>query len=470
MTSRTRSVRLPRLPLLAGAVVLLLSTVGLGTATGASPELVDRAVEAGINYPTSPLGSTPTWDVSVVDFDNDGDQDFHVSLHMKHEGMLFRNNGDGTFTRVAYTPGDPLHTLTPRIALKLQYIDRHGCAWGDANGDGMPDIACAAGRYKNNIVKNANSDDELFLQGTGEAAGTFTEVALKAGVNEPCGRGRYVTFLDANGDGWDDLFVGNAKERNDPTDPCNLYSTNHPVQERHPVNELSKLYLNAGLDADGTWLGYRFDPAWNTIGKSSTVGFQYNAGIRCAITWDYNHDGRDDLLACGWERHRPYLYRNDGTKFTEVGRTKAVNLASPNVATVGDLDGDGIADYLFSDDTGFFYRLGTPTGLSATTVRIGSVLPPDAIGWAMAVGDINGDGMMDVYAQVGSADNSSNPDDFVYVNTGDMTFQPYVVPSAAGRADDVAAVRIGDRDGFVVLNGKLENPVPGPVQFIEWNG
>lgn len=448
---------------LAAGVVLAVEP----STPAASPELVDRAVAAGINYPGSPLGSTPSWDATAVDYDNDGDQDFHVSLHMKNEGMLFRNNSDGTFTRVAYVPGNVLLTLTPRVNQKAQYIDRHACSWGDPNRDGMLDIACEAGRYQSNRVKTENIDNELFLQGTGAAAGTFTDVAVAAGVSEPCGRGRFPAFVDVNGDGWDDLLVGNQGERNDPDDPCDTYGSSRPVQERAAVNEKSKIYLNLGLKPDGTWAGYSFDTAWNTLSTSTTVGLQTNFGNRCSVVWDYNRDGRPDLLGCTFANRKPLLYRNNGTNFTEA--SSSIGLAAANSVVVTDLNGDSLPDYLYSNNTGFFYRLATATGLSSTVVRLGTALPSSSIGWSMAVGDINGDGRMDVYGQVGSANETGNPDDYVFVNTGGMTFSQYTAPSAGGRADDVVAVKVGSRAGFVVLNGKLENPVPGPVQFIVWS-
>ncbi len=460
----TSAVR--RAMLVSGMVSVLLLVVETTPTPAASPQLVDRAVAAGIIYPGSPLASTPSWDATVVDYDNDGDQDFHLGLHMKYEGMLFRNNGNGTFTRVAYVPGNVLKTLTPRVNQKAQYIDRHACAWGDPNRDGMMDIACDAGRYASNRVKSSNIDNELFLQGVGTAAGTFKDVSVQAGVNEPCGRGRFNAFLDVNGDGWDDLFVGNQLERNDPGDPCNTYGSSRPVQERSPINEKSKLYLNLGLKPDGTWAGFGFDAGWNTLSNSTTVGFNDNFGNRCAVKWDYNRDGRPDLLGCTFPDRKPYLYRNNGSNFTEVSST--LNLAAVNGVTVADVNGDAIPDYLFSNNTGFFYRLGTSSGLSGTTVRLGASLPTGAIGWNIAVGDINGDGRMDIYGQAGSANESGNPDDYVFVNTGGMSFQTYTAPSAGGRADDVVAVNVGTRAGFVVLNGKLENPVPGPVQYIVW--
>jgi hypothetical protein len=463
-------LRFTRIAVGFAASAVFLAPVALwGPAQAASPEIVDRAVSAGIVYPNSPLAATPSWDVTVVDYDNDGDQDFHVVLHMKYEGMLFRNNGDRTFSRVLFVPGSLLETITPRVNQKGQYIDRHACTWGDPNRDGQKDIACTAGRWASNKVKTANIDNELFLLNPGST--TFSDRAVEAGISEPCGRGRFTTFIDVNSDGWDDLFVGNQKERADALDPCNSYGSGYPAQERYPISEKSKLYINAGLGTDGRWAGYEFSQRWNTIGASTTsVGFQDSAGVRCALPWDYNRDGRMDLLTCMFPNQRPYLYRNDGSYFTQVSQTTGLNLAALNAVTVGDLNGDGIDDFVFSNNSGFFYRLGTPTGISSTTIRIGAALPSGTIGWGVALGDINGDNVTDVYGQTGSAGETGNPDDYVYVQRGEGGFSTYVAPSAGGRADDVASVRIGDRVGFVVLNGKLENPVPGPVQFMTWAG
>ena len=75
-------------------------------------------------------------------------------------------------------------------------------------------------------------------------AGSFTEGGTQWGVGDSCGRGRFVTFLDANSDGWPDLFLGNETGRR-VSDPCDNVANGYP-------NEESKLFLNTG----GTGLVY----------------------------------------------------------------------------------------------------------------------------------------------------------------------------------------------------------------------
>ncbi|GAA1477839.1 hypothetical protein GCM10009623_22850 [Nocardioides aestuarii] len=416
------------------------ATVVASAALAPSPNLVDRAAAAGISWP-----STPSWDVTPVDYDGDGDVDFSMSLHMRNAGELRRNNGDGTFTRVG------VGAVMPRPSPEGGLVDRHSCAWSDVDRNGLPDLYCAAGRYRSNRLKDESINNELFLQ---TSAGSFRDVATASGVGEPCTRGRHIAVLDVNGDGWDDLFVGAQKERNASGDPCNQ-------QSGYPYNEQSKVFVNLGDNAQGEWRGFRAGTEWNVT--------QPNTGNRFAITWDYNHDGRDDLLTGAYANQRPRLYRNDGGGFTEIGRSGQVPLPAVNGVELADLTGDGILDLVFADDAGFAYRAGTAAGLSGTTVRIGTP-PAGGRGWRVAVGDINGDGRTDVYGLVAST-GSGNPADGVFVRTAGGGWQPHEVPGAGGDSNSVAAVEVGNRAQFVVLNGgNAESENPGPVQLIAWTG
>ncbi|MEQ6902684.1 VCBS repeat-containing protein [Nocardioides sp. YIM 152588] len=427
-------------------------TAGISTIGGArvsiapaSPDLVDRATAAGITWP-----STPSWDVTTADYDNDGDMDFSMSLHMRNAGEVRRNNGDGTFTRVAVT-SNPATTVMPRPSPQGGLVDRHACAWADFDGNGLQDLYCAAGRYRSNRVKTEAINNELFLQ---ISPGSFVDRATASGAGEACTRGRHVVTFDLNDDGWTDLFLSAQRERSSSSDPCN-------AEPDHPYNEQSRVLINRGENAAGTWLGFRDGPEWNVS--------QNNVGNRLALAWDYNRDGRPDLLGQAFAGKRPYLMRNTGTGFAEMSRSRQVTLPFFNAATVADLTGDGIPDLVYSDGSGFAYRAGTAGGVSTSTVRIGTISGAKA--WSVAVGDVNGDGRLDVYGQVGSSSGSGNPDDVIYVRTAAGGWQAHVVPSAGGDANDVEAVTVGGRAQFVVLNGgNKESNNPGPIQVIAWAG
>ena len=231
------------------------------------------------------------------------------------------------------------------------------------------------------------------------------------------------------------------------------------LEADYPYNEQSKLFINRGADADASWLGFRFGTEWSVRHAS--------AGARLALPWDYNRDGRIDLLAGTFANQLPFLYRNTGTGFVEVVRNGTVSLPLFNGATLADLTGDGIQDFVYADNTGFAYRAGTTTGVSTSTVRIGTV-PSGARGWTVAVGDVNGDGRLDVYGQVGSSTAAGNPDDYVFVRQTSGIWRRYIAPSAAGGANDVVAVEVAGRSQFLVLNGGEDGEEPGPVQLVAW--
>jgi arylsulfatase A-like enzyme/PKD repeat protein len=396
-------------------------TIALTPGVSSTParEFVDEAVRAGI-YEVN-----ESWEAEPVDFDSDGDMDLWIGFH-DQGGKLWSNDGDGTFSRIATS-------AWPKVNAAGRIPDRHDCAWADVDQDGRIDAYCTAGRGSNNPVKY-DRENELWLQ---LAPGTFTEVGQQWGVGELCGRSHYAAFLDANGDAYPDLYVGNAPPRDDPSDPCDDPKNELPTEE-------SKLFLNEAGEA---------------LVPSTTLGIEGYGGVRCAEVVDYDGDGWDDLLLCGTPA--TYLYRNlGGTGFQNVAPSQGFGGVVTDGA-MGDLDDDGDLDLVTIVWSQLAYRLNTG-GVLGPAVQISSFASGG--GRAVDLGDADGDGDLDVYAVLANASLGTNPNDVLFLND-ELDFTPMTAPDTAGVGDAVTAMD-ANQDGtaeFVVLNG-LEGV--GPVQVL----
>ena len=266
-------------------LIAVLLTAGALAGVPAPPAVAATWVAVNTVSGSGLASSLETWDATVVDYDGDGDQDVWVGYH-DQGGRLFRNAGTGVYTRVAAA-------AWPRVNADGKIPDRHLCAWADVDRNGLVDAYCSAGRGGQNLVKTGK-DNELWLQ---TAPGRFSEVGTAWGVGDVCGRSHYVAFLNANGDSYPDLFVGNASPRAVTGDPCDNPANGLP-------NEQSKLFLNlAGA-------GFRSVDDWGITGYG---------GTRCAEVVDVNRDGWDDLLVCGNTATKLYV-NNQGTGFTRRRR------------------------------------------------------------------------------------------------------------------------------------------------------
>ncbi len=88
------------------------------------------------------------WGTNFIDYDNDGDLDIYSCSETSENG-LFKNNGDGTFTRVT------------GIGLDGNFIS-YGCAIGDFDNNGYTDIAVHNDQSLSNVYKNNGGPNNWF--------------------------------------------------------------------------------------------------------------------------------------------------------------------------------------------------------------------------------------------------------------------------------------------------------------------
>jgi hypothetical protein len=147
----------------------------------------DVSQKAGILEATGTYGLG----VAVADFDNDGWPDIYVA-NDSQASALYRNNHDGTFTDIAVLAG---------------------CAYS-ADGKPQAGMGVAAGDYDCDgwldIVKMNFSEDTISLyRNLGGAV--FEDVAFPAGLGTSTRELRWgCAFADLDNDGWPDIFGANG--------------------------------------------------------------------------------------------------------------------------------------------------------------------------------------------------------------------------------------------------------------------
>ena len=337
--------------------------------------------------------------VAVGDYDNDGRPDFYVGNF--GVSRLYHNNGDGTFTDVAEKLG---------VARKGWST---GASWGDYDGDGRLDLFVPG--YVQIDLHNlpANPTDAGKPGGVGQNFCQFRGVPVMCGPRGLTGDGDTLYHQKADGS-FEDVSVKAGV--NDPQKYYGFSSAFVHVDDDKLIDLLvvndstpKQLYINKG---DGTFeeVGYPSGIALNENGREQ-------AGMGLAVG-DYDNDGRLDFHITNFSDDSNVLYHNDGdATFTDV--TFQAGLGEVTIPFLGwgtsflDFDNDGWLDVfvvnghvypvvdsnqwgtsyaqqalLFRNlKNGKFERVGAPAGTALATAWPGR---------GLAVGDLDGDGRSDL--------------------------------------------------------------------------
>ena len=351
----------------------LLANDGKGNFT----DVTEKAGLAGIGYDTG---------VAVADYDNDGYKDIFVGG--VHGNTLYHNNGNGTFTDVTAKAG--ISRRDPEYG-PLWSV---GGAWVDVNNDGLLDLFVV-----NYLSWNIDTEPPCEYQGRREYChpkfykrlpnqlflnngdGTFKDVSASSGVRAHPGKGMGVAIADYDHDSWMDIFVANDK----------LYNS---------------LFHNKGNG--------QFEEAAFQAGVALRENGEFISGMGVDFR-DLDNDGFPDISIVALDDETFPIFRNSGkgdfVDVTSETRMGALSLPMAGYSPViADFDNDGWKDIfvtrghvqsllaapriLVEQHNTVFRNAGGK--FSALTAEAGLTAQPPRRHRGSAIGDLNGDGRLDV--------------------------------------------------------------------------
>ena len=351
----------------------------------------DVAAKAGVTNDRWGFG------VAVGDFDNDGWPDIAVTNYGKNR--LYRNNHDGTFTDVAEKAGITLGNWSS------------GVTWGDYDGDGKLDlfisgyihfdrdhlpisgskvVGYSQCKFRGVIgmcgPRGLQGEPDHLFHNNGD--GTFTDVSVKAGVNDS---NRYYgftsIFVDINNDGKPDLLVANDSVANylyinkgngtfEDDSYVSGFAVNKDGREVASMGLAVGDYENNGLlDIYDTDFSDDYKVLFHNDGDASFTDVSYRAGIGQItipfLGWgtgfiDYDNDGWRDIFEVNGHVYpgagdhdwgtsyaeRPLLFHNlKNGKFENIPPVIGTGLADVipgRGAAFGDLFNDGKIDVVIN--------------------------------------------------------------------------------------------------------------------------
>ncbi len=391
--------------------------------------------------------------IAVADYDGDGFDDMY-RVDMMGMGHLYHNNGDGTFTDMT------MEAMIPMV------MSQSGAVWGDVDNDGHPDLLI----YTNNMgsMMGGGMQSPVLLHNNGD--GTFMDVTMMAGIPQAAQNFTGATFGDYDGDGFLDLVMVSHVDcmgmnpglyllhnNGDGTfaDVTSLLGTGH-TDARNTRRGLVAAFVDYNGDGRtdlyvGNDEGTRYggNVLWRNDGPGGSGGWIFTdvsstSGAGLAISdmgmaiLDYKNNGALSIFNTNVGQNAMITY--GGGKFTQ---TQDDNLGNAHVA-----------HKYFPDPRKSSFGL--------------SSLP---ITWGAGGYDFNNDGNVDIWAAGGALAGMAIYNNLFLQNNGDGTFSDVsLMTMTSGMYSMMPGSVVADfnNDGFLDIyeDGMVDGMMMGPYYYV----
>jgi hypothetical protein len=254
--------------------------------------------------------------VGLIDYDGDGLLDVYItgggyydgpdkSEIKGHPNRLYKNLGNGHFRDV-----------TKEVGLDQPLFYTHGCAVGDYNRDGWPDLLVTGwGR----VVLYRNEPD-------GKGGRRFRDVSKEAGLTAELWS-TSAGWADFDGDGWPDLYVCQYVDWSMQNNPvCGGYTPAVPRDVCPPKRFTGRPHHVFRNNCDGTFKDVSVQAKLRPHTGDENKDRESGKGLGVVIA-DFDGDGKPDVYVAN-DTVDNFLYLNHSTPgnilFEEVGLMSGV--------------------------------------------------------------------------------------------------------------------------------------------------
>ena len=352
--------------------------------------------------------------INLFDFNNDGNVDLLLTCY--NTPLLYKGNGDGTFTKVENFALEDNFSISDNDDNKTAELYYTGLTFtADFDGDGIQDI----------LTKD-NGGNPILYHGNGD--GTFAKVANS---NLYAVRGGTMAIGDFNRDGYLDVAATGWSDEAG-TDVCVVNKNN----------------------GDGTF---------TTVVSDNLIGAEKGA----VMFADINNDGYPDLFVTGescpegWNRIA-YVFKNNGDGTFGAKTATELPGSCKGGADWADVNGDGLIDIVYagenSSDNNVIVAVNngdgtfTPNAIPANKVARG--------GASVSAFDYNSDGIVDI-ALMGYNDKAFLTKHFSVWNGSDVTAN--TAPTAP------AGLGISSDNGVVTFAWDAATDKESPAASLRYN-